>query len=308
MRTAWLASLAAQARGHRFILRMDDLDPQAVKPGAIQRQLDDLDWLGIEFDEGPNEGGSVGPYAQSQRFSMYDEVLKTLNERRLLYPCWCSRKEVLAAALAPHESDESPLYAHTCKPNRPQSLASLETPPIKRGRSPALRLDVTEAMRQLKRTEIEFTDLVYGTQRMNPITYFGDFVIRRVDGVAAYQLACAFDDWHMQCSLVLRGADLLKSTGRQLLLFLIMNWQVPEFAHVGLVQDSFGQRLAKRDQAISIHQLREKDVSVSDVQRVLRETTYPDGSYTGNNDFILDERLRDPVRLPEVLPWSTRFK
>lgn len=287
---------------------MDDLDPQAVQPGAVERQLDDLHWLGIRFHEGPREGGSVGPYAQSQRFSLYSDVIDRLNKRGLLYPCWCSRKEVLAASLAPHENDESPIYAQTCKPKSPTPIHDLTKLPERRGRKPALRIDVSEAMRQLSSETIEFTDLVFGKQVIRPSTHFGDYVIRRVDGIAAYQLACAHDDWQMGCGLVLRGSDLLKSTGRQLLLYRLFNWRLPDFAHIGLVHNESGDRLAKRRRSISIHELRNQQISPEEVHDVLHAITFSNNTSMTLNDFALDERLRDTVRLPESLPWSTQFK
>ena len=213
----------------------------------------------------------------------------------------------MAAALAPHESDESPIYAGTCKPKLPQPIADLNGLPRKRGRAPALRLNVEAAMAQLGERFLYFHDLVFGSQTVDPVHHFGDYVVRRVDGIAAYQLACAYDDWHMKCGLVLRGADLLKSTGRQLLLFALMGWSVPDFAHVGLICDSVGNRLAKRDHSISISQLRSKGIAPEQVRDVFHQITYPNEGRSTTQTLALDQRLRRTVKLPVHLPWSGLF-
>jgi glutamyl-tRNA synthetase len=307
MRTALVAYLAARSGGQRFILRMDDLDPQAVKAGAIEQQLDDLEWLGIEFDEGPREGGNFGPYAQSRRFAHYTHVLEQLNDMKLLYPCWCSRKEVIAAAQAPHASDEGPIYPGTCRPQSLKRLVSLDDLPPQNGRAPALRINVSSALQQMDLQTLSYQDLVFGRQQVDPTNDFGDFVVRRRDGIASYQLACAFDDWKMACGLVLRGSDLRLSTGRQLLFFHLMQWQVPQYAHIGLVLDSDGSRLSKRERSISIASMRTHGVEAHDALMVLGGTlNMPNTSDLSImvNHFALDERLQNPVRLPSQLPWG----
>ena len=307
MRTALVAYLAARSGGQRFILRMDDLDPQAVKAGAIKQQLDDLKWLGLEFDEGPREGGDFGPYAQSKRFKHYTHVLEQLNDMSLLYPCWCSRKEVMAAAQAPHASDEGPIYPGTCRPESPKKLASLDDLPQRNGRIPALRINVSSALEQMSLRKLSYQDLVFGPQRIDPLSEFGDFVVRRRDGIASYQLACAFDDFKMACGLVLRGSDLRLSTGRQLLFFHLMQWQTPQYAHIGLVLDSEGNRLSKREHSISIASMRAHGVHARDALRVLSGTLNMQNTSDLSvmvNQFVLDERLQNPVRLPSQLPWG----
>ena len=307
VRTALVAYLTARNLKQRFILRMDDLDPQAVKAGAIDQQLDDLAWLGIEFDEGPREGGAFGPYAQSKRFKHYDALLHRLNEMQLLYPCWCSRKEVLAAAQAPHASDEGPIYPGTCRPSVPKSIDDLNHLPEKNHRAPALRLNVAAALDRIGTQTLEYQDVVFGKQSIDPLRTFGDFVVRRRDGIASYQLACAYDDWQMACALVLRGADLRLSTGRQLLFFELMQWTPPQYAHIGLVLDWKGDKLSKRERAISIASLRQDGVAVHDAVAVLAKTLGLEPSTSLKsmaNDFTLDESLRNPVRLPKELPWG----
>ncbi len=307
VRTALVAYLAARSLKQRFILRMDDLDPQAVKAGAIEQQLDDLSWLGITFDEGPREGGAFGPYAQSNRFNQYNDLLHRLNDMHLLYPCWCSRKEVLAAAQAPHASDEGPIYPGTCRPSTPKRIHALDHLPERNHRAPALRINVSAALDQIGVQTLVYEDLIFGRQSVDPLRSFGDFVVRRRDGIASYQLACAFDDWQMACALVLRGADLRLSTGRQLLFFELMRWIPPQYAHIGLVLDWKGDKLSKRERAISIASLRQSGVSVEDAIAVLAGTLGFEASATLKSmakDFTLDESLRNPVRLPKELPWG----
>ena len=307
MRTALVTYLAAKKFGYRHVLRMDDLDPLAVKPGAIDQQLDDLQWLGLTYDEGPREGGSFGPYAQSQRFEHYERCLTELNEMKLLYPCWCSRKEVLAATLAPHASDEGPIYPGTCRPQKAEKITDLSALPARNGRVPALRINVARALRLLQKQTIVFSDEIYGEQHVSPLLDYGDFVVRRKDGIAAYQLACAYDDHRMQCGLVLRGDDLLMSTGRQLLFFELFQWTKPTYAHIGLVLDSTGERLSKRDRSISVKMLRQQGVDASDVLQVLAETVGISTKMEIDrlvSAFTLDDTLKNPVLLPSDLPWD----
>ena len=261
-RTALLAWLTARRLGLRNILRVEDLDPGAIPAGCLDGQLEDLAWLGLTYDEGPREGGPVGPYRQSERFDQYARVLEALNARGLIYPCWCSRREVRDAARAPHASDEGPVYAGTCKPAVLAPLVDLSALPARRGRAPALRLDVAGALRQLgsagqpQNGDLEYLDAVAGPQRFHLAAAMGDFVVRRVDGVAAYQVACAWDDVAMGCTLVVRGADLIPSTARQLLILRALDLPTPTYGHVGLVLSDTGERLAKRDHATSLRGLR----------------------------------------------------
>ncbi len=270
-RTALLAWLSARQLGLRNILRVEDLDPRAIPDGCLEGQYRDLDWLGLVYDECPRIGGPAGPYRQSERFALYDEVLAQLDSMGLLYPCWCSRREIQLATRAPHASDEGPVYPGTCRPSHPQPLGDLNQLPVKRDRRPALRLNARAAMERLGQSEVVFTDLIAGPQRYDMVSSLGDFVVRRVDGVASYQVACSCDDVSMGCSLVLRGADLLPSTARQWLLLRLLELPIPRYAHTGLVMNHDGQRLAKRDGAIALGQLRDRGVSASTVVAYLAE-------------------------------------
>ncbi len=288
--------------GLRNILRIDDLDPKAVPEGCLEGQYADLDWLGLVFDECPRVGGPVGPYQQSQRFEQYDQVLRQLDEEGLLYPCYCSRKEVRMAALAPHASDEGPVYAGTCRPKSPQVNGDFDALPSRNGRRPAMRLNVGEAMRRLGCTRLTYDDLIAGPQSFALTDAVGDFVVRRVDGIAAYQVACAWDDVAMGCSMILRGSDLLPSAARQLLLMRTLSWKEPRFAHVGLVLSKAGERLSKRDGATAIEELRADGTSPEYVIKALAEMSGLPS--TSDLDFLTEAVSMRTLKQSDVQsPW-----
>jgi glutamyl-tRNA synthetase len=233
VRSALLAWLRARSEGGAFILRMEDLDAPRVVPGAAQAMLDDLRWLGLDWDEGPDVGGPFGPYVQSQRLDRYRAAVERLRARGCTYPCTCSRKEIAAIASAPH--GEEAVYPGTCRrgPSHPE-------------REAATRFRMDDAP--------SFVDVLHG-----PVAGVrDDFVIVRRDGVFAYQLACVVDDAEMGITEVVRGDDLLASTSRQIALYRALELPVPRFFHVPLVLGNDGERLAKRHGAITIAELRER--------------------------------------------------
>lgn len=303
-RTALLAWLAARRAGLRNVLRVEDLDPAAMPAGCLEGQYADLEWLGLRYDESPLRGGPAGPYRQSERFDQYAGVLGALDALGLLYPCWCSRREVRDAARAPHASDEGPVYAETCKPARCAPLDDLDDLAERHGRRPALRFDVRGALARLGADDVRFADAVAGPQVFDVIETMGDFVIRRVDGVAAYQLACAWDDVAMGCTQVLRGADLLPSTARQVLILRSLGLPEPQYAHVGLVVDATGERLAKRNDAIALATWREAGEPPSGVVRTLaRISGLPD---TGDLDLLTEAFDLDALSaVPVIWPYSS---
>ena len=224
--------------------------------------LEDLRWLGIEWIEGPDCGGPVGPYTQSERRGHYLEVWKKLLDRGMIYPCTCSRKDVAQAAGAPNDSDDEPVYPGTCRPvasahstrgdGRLGRLAKAKpSDPASRPAGVNWRFCVSAG------EEICFTDLRLGEQRMIAGRDFGDFIVWRRDDVPAYQLAVVVDDAAMRITEVVRGTDLLKSTARQNLLFRALGLAVPNYYHCDLVRDESGMRLAKRHDSLSIRKLRE---------------------------------------------------
>lgn len=248
--TALAAWLAARACGGSFVLRMEDLDRPRVQPGAAQRILDDLTWLGLDWDEGPDRGGSHAPYEQSRRGEHYDRAFARLVEGSRVYPCFCSRKDVAAAASAPQAQGDEVFYPGTCRTLAP----AVAQERIAQGKPHAWRFRVDE------RAIPGFVDLVRGPQEGRPETT-GDFVVRRADGTAAYQLAVVVDDAAMGIQEVVRGDDLLASTPRQLLLYSALGLPAPRFAHVPLLLGPDGVRLSKRHQGTSIHELRKTGVS-----------------------------------------------
>jgi glutamyl-tRNA synthetase len=241
-RTALLAWLHALARGGTLVLRVEDLDAGRVRPAFRASQLADLRWLGLDWDEGPDVGGDFGPYLQSLRTDLYDQAIDKLRSRNLVYPCRCTRKEIAAAVSAPHQEDEEgPAYPGTCR-DRP--FISSETEYALRFRVPA--------------GSVCFEDQLQGRVAFDPASSTGDFVVSRKDGVAAYQLATVVDDAAMRITDVVRGADLLASTARQLLLYRALELDPPRWMHVPLLLDEAGGRLAKREGALTLSALRER--------------------------------------------------
>ena len=209
--------------------------------------MQDCRWLGFEWSEGPDIGGPFGPYIQSQRIKYYREIWKQLHATGLIYPCDKSRKDVERALVAPHvEDDQEPIFPIELRPDK--NLGSDATEP--RNQNWRFRIPLGE--------EIKFIDQLHGAQSFTAGKDFGDFLIWRKDGFPSYELAVVADDYAMQITEVVRGADLLLSTARQLLIYRALNWTPPEWAHVPLVKDAQGQRLAKRTHGLSIQELRVK--------------------------------------------------
>jgi glutamyl/glutaminyl-tRNA synthetase len=247
-RTFLTAAEHARQYDGTLILRNEDLDPQRCRSEFVSAMYEDLKWLGIEWTEGPDCGGPFGPYAQSERRTLYFEGWKKLREGGWIYPCSCSRKDLAAAAAAPNEGDDEPLYPGACR-NRPDAGSFDST------------LGVNWRFRVPDGQAIEFVDRNLGRQSFVAGIDFGDFVVWRRDDVPAYQLAVTMDDAHMQISEVVRGADLLKSTARQLLLFDALGYAAPYYYHCTLVRDASGMRMAKRHDSASIRHLREKGLT-----------------------------------------------
>lgn len=254
MRTALLAWLFARKAG-AFVLRVEDLDRPRVRPGATAQMLEDLRWLGLDWDEGSDCGGPFGPYLQSERQAMYEEYLARLRAADLVYPCYCSRAEVARAASAPQGAgDEGPRYPGTCQNLSAAERRERETA----GKRPCLRFRAPERL-------IAFADLIAGPVEQDVAQVVGDFIVSRSDGIPAYQFAVVVDDGLMQINQVVRGADLLGSTARQIALFEALGFAVPVFGHVPLVVDAQGARLAKREQSAGVGALRAAGVAAEQV-------------------------------------------
>lgn len=225
------------------MLRNEDLDPDRCRPEYVAAMYEDLHWIGITWDEGPDCGGPYAPYSQSERRYVYIAAWRKLRDAGSIYPCTCSRKELASAPAAPNDADDEPIYPGKCR-NRTDA-GQFEGP-----------AGVNWRFRVPEGEEIRFIDQHLGPQRFVAGRDFGDFVIWRRDDVPAYQLAVVADDQAMKITEVVRGADLLKSTARQLLLYRALGGRVPQFYHCDLVRDDAGARLAKRHDALSLRTLR----------------------------------------------------
>lgn len=240
---ALIAWLDARAQGEDMLLRIEDLDPDRCKREYALTLMDDLRYLGLDWDA----GGDIPAYYQSSRREIYEQMLDTLRQKGLVYPCFCTRAQ-LHAASAPHASDGQTLYAGTCAGISPEEAAQR----MKTQRF-SLRLRVPEE-------NIAFTDRHFGAYSENLAHSCGDFVVRRSDGVHAYQLAVVADDALMGVTDVVRGRDLLSSTPRQIWLYRELGFEPPRFMHIPLLCAPDGRRLSKRDGDLDMGALREGGV------------------------------------------------
>ena len=244
--TNWLL---ARQNGWKIILRIEDLDGPRIKPGADRQAIEDLRWLGIDWDE--------GPIYQSSRLETYAKAVQQLIENGRAYPCICSRREIDLSASAPHAEDGSNVYPGTCR----GKFKTVEEARAASGRNPAIRFAVEEE-------PVAFTDAFAGHRTFNVKRDLGDFVISKADGTPAYQLAVVVDDAQMGVNEVVRGDDLLDSTPRQILLYRALGIadRIPQYTHLPLVIGEDGRRLAKRHGDTRIATYREAGVPA---QRVL---------------------------------------
>ena len=260
-RTFHRAWMRAREAGGVLVMRMEDLDPDRSRAEYAKAALEDLRWLGMDWDEGPDVGGAYAPYEQSRRSDVYREAWRRLCDGEYIYPCRCSRKDLAVAVSAPHEGvaradelDDEPLYPGTCRASGVgEGAANLPDAGEPSGLNWRFRVPDGEG--------IEFFDANLGAQRFTAGVDFGDFLVWRRDGVPSYQLACVADDFAMRITEVVRGADLLKSTARQILLNRALGYTDPEWFHCELMLDEQGRRLAKRHDALSIRELRRQGMN-----------------------------------------------
>ena len=241
---ALLAWLDVRNLGGEMLLRMEDLDPDRCKAAYADQLADDLTWLGLDWDLGWRPGETA--YCQSSRRDYYEEAFRKLADRGLVYPCYCSRKELLAAS-APHASDGARIYDGRCRSLTPAEREELE----QQGRRPAWRVTVPDET-------VTFTDGNFGPQSQQLDRECGDFILRRSDGVYAYQLAVAEDDGRMGVTRVVRGWDLLSSTPRQIWLLRELGYTPPDYCHLPLLLAPDGRRLSKRDRDLDMGILRQR--------------------------------------------------
>lgn len=314
---AWaflLAWLAVRSAGGTLVLRMEDIDPQRSRPAYARALVEDLRWLGLDWDEGPavdgvipadgsdmTEQGPCGPYFQSARTALYDATLDALDRAGLVYPCYCTRKELRQLAGAPHVDDAGAPYPGTCRHLGPEERHRREA----QGRRACLRLRCPEG-------RFHFQDGLLGGQSFTLEDCGGDFALRRSDGVVAYQLAVALDDALMGITQVVRGRDILMSTPRQLALLRLWGFETPAYAHIPLLLDGRGERLAKRHQSLGVRELRRQGVTAAEIVGVLALLTglRPDMRPVAAAELLPDFRLERLPRhdvclcdLPRIPDW-----
>ena len=290
---ALLVWLSARQKGGKVVLRIEDLDT-ARCPRRYARQMeDDLRWLGLDWDQGPGVGGPDEPYDQSERTALYQAALEKLEQKGLVYPCFCTRAE-LHAASAPHREDGQVVYAGTCR-----NLTAAEAAEKAKQRPPALRLRVPEE-------SWGFTDGHLGAYEENLARDCGDFLLRRSDGMFAYQLAVVVDDAAMGVTEVVRGADLLASTPRQLYLYDLLGLTPPRFYLFPLLLTADGRRLSKRNADAGLDVLRDR----SSAPEILGKLAYLAGFNPSAAPRTAKELLADfhwnkvpteDIRIPEGL-------
>lgn len=258
-RTFWFAAERARAAGGKLVLRNEDLDSTRFRLDFVGSMLEDLRWLGFHWDEGPDIGGPLGPYNQSERRSFYRSALEKLHAANLIFPCTRSRRDVLDAARAPHEASrelDEPIYPPQFRPPSDTPL-----PPLGDVINVNWRLRVPDS------ETLTFDDGYFGPQQAIVGRDFGDFLVWRKDDTPSYQLACVVDDAAMQITEVVRGADLILSTFRQILLYRALGYTAPAFYHCPLMVDDKGVRLAKRHDALSLRAMRESGKPPGEILR-----------------------------------------
>ena len=290
-----LAWLSARQKGGRVILRIEDLDIARCPRRYGEQMCRDIRWLGLDWDEGPVIGGPSGPYEQSRRTALYQAALRRLEAQGLVYPCFCTRAE-LHAASAPHREDGQVVYPGTCRGLTAEQAAERAR---RTGRAPALRLWVPKE-------EITFTDGHMGEYREWLPADCGDFLLRRSDGIFAYQLAVVVDDAAMGVTEVVRGADLLASTPRQLLLYRLLGLEAPAFYHFPLLLGSDGQRLSKRNADAGLDTLGERYTAPEILGKLaylagFNPSAEPRSGESLLEDFAWEKVPRADIRSPEGL-------
>ena len=278
-RTALFCALLAKAQKGTFLLRIEDTD-QARSATEFAEQLElDLNWLELNWQEGPNVGGEKGPYFQSQRHAIYAHYYQQLEQQGLAYPCFCSDQELAIARKIQLSSGKPPRYAGTCRHLTEEQIAAKTAVGIK----PTLRFRVPDNQ------FVEFVDLVKGQQRYNS-NDIGDFIIRRADGSSAFFFCNAIDDALMQITHILRGEDHLTNTPRQLMILQALNLPLPQYGHISLILGQDGSPLSKRNGSRSVRELREEGYLPSALQNYLARL----GHYYSSNDFMsLDQLAND---------------
>jgi len=306
-RTALVTWLSIRSRGGTLVWRLEDIDRPRVVAGLAEEAERDLSWLGLDWDEGPDRGGAYGPYRQSERGALYEEALRALYGRSRLFPCSLSRRDLSDVGSAPHGPVAAALvYPRDLRPERlePGWYEGLGAG----GDAAAIRFMVSDDV-------VRFHDRVFGHVAEALESSVGDFVIKRRDGLFAYQLVVAVDDVAMEIDEVVRGSDLLASTARQIDLIRALDGAIPTYAHVPLVRNARGEKLSKRDRALAVGSLRDAGIGADqlvgylawtlgliDRPRVCTPSELIDGfafEPIGRRDLILPEDLTERLRAIE---------
>lgn len=289
---AMLSWLSVRSKQGKYLLRIEDLDAMRCPRSLADQIEEDLQWFGIDWDDGGSAGGEQ--WYQSSRTEIYDKYFEVLKDKGLLYPCFCSRAE-LHTAQAPHRSDGTYIYAGTCRNLTPEQIAEKS-----KRRPPAWRVRVPDRV-------VSFTDGCQGVYTENLAQDCGDFIIRRSDGVYGYQLAVVVDDGEMGVTEVVRGSDLLNSTPRQMYLYEQLGFPIPQFYHMPLLTAPDGRRLSKRDGDLDLGVLRERFgrpepiVGMLAKAAGLRPTAQPVALHELIADFSWDKIPKQDIALPEEI-------
>ena len=280
-----LAYLSVRSKDGRFLLRIEDLDVPRCPQRLSLQAIEDLKWFGFQWDE--------EPLWQSQRSAVYQEHLDRLREKGLIYPCFCTRAQLMAS-VAPNLGDTQVIYRRTCA-----NLSAEEIERLSQTRSPAMRLRVPDE-------NVSFPDGLYGVQTENLAKDCGDFILRRSDGLFGYQLAVVVDDALSGVTEVVRGRDILSATPRQIYLLKQLDYPVPEYIHIPLLMDWEGRRLAKRDKDLDLSALSKRFTA----RELLGKLAFSAGILEEERPASMDELIRlfdwqnikrDDMRLPRSM-------
>ena len=301
---ALLSYISTRQQKGTYVVRMEDIDLQRSKRELGEALLDDLEWLGFEWDEGPRIGGSESTYWQSERQEYYANILECLALEKLIYPCFCNRARLQSIASAPHVGEVVHRYDGHCRHIDEEKVKTLSAE-----KDPSLRLSIDSC-------DIEFTDRWQGVQHIHLEGELDDYVLRRGDGMYAYNLAVVLDDIAMGITEVIRGDDLLETTGQQIYLYKTLqqclhfkNIKVPSYGHAPLLIDSEGHRLSKRQKSITIRELRDNQWSAN---RILGELAIAGGLVKANTlknrEISISELIEIDLNLPSLSQKTIEIK
>ena len=301
---ALLSYISTRQQKGTYVVRMEDIDLQRSKRELGEALLDDLEWLGFEWDEGPRIGGSESTYWQSERQEYYANILECLALEKLIYPCFCNRARLQSIASAPHVGEVVHRYDGHCR-----HIDEKEVKMLSAEKDPSLRLSIDSC-------DIEFTDRWQGVQHIHLEGELDDYVLRRGDGMYAYNLAVVLDDIAMGITEVIRGDDLLDTTGQQIYLYKTLkqclhskNIKVPSYGHAPLLIDSEGHRLSKRQKSITIRELRDNQWSAN---RIIGELAIAGelvkANTLHNREISISDLIEIDLNLPSLSQKTIEIK